>query len=200
MKHIILTAFCAALLAAGSSTAMAQNNLEVQKNQAAGAQNKADVQQTQAERAKHRAEVQAEQARRARRSGNPNAAVQAQQAQQAKHAADVQARQANTTQGAANVQKRQVQNLKAYQRNARAPRRIRIGVYNRPAGWYSHRWVYGERLPRGWFAANYYINDFLSIGLVAPPYGYQWVRVGNDALLVDVETGEVVQVDYDAFY
>lgn len=33
-----------------------------------------------------------------------------------------------------------------------------------------------------------------------PPYGAIWVRVGNDALLVDRDSGEVITVQYDVFY
>jgi Ni/Co efflux regulator RcnB len=34
-----------------------------------------------------------------------------------------------------------------------------------------------------------------------PPWaGYEWVRYGNDALLVDVDTGEIIRVEYDIFY
>jgi Ni/Co efflux regulator RcnB len=32
-----------------------------------------------------------------------------------------------------------------------------------------------------------------------PPAGYEWVRVGADALLVNTATGEVLQVEYGVF-
>jgi Ni/Co efflux regulator RcnB len=32
-----------------------------------------------------------------------------------------------------------------------------------------------------------------------PPAGYEWVRVGDDALLIDVNTGEVLQAEYGVF-
>ncbi|MGH6871793.1 MAG: RcnB family protein [Rhizomicrobium sp.] len=91
-------------------------------------------------------------------------------------------------------------NVRAYRRNFRAPRRYHWGTYRRPQGWYAHRWVYGERLPRVWFGRDYWIGDYVSFGLIAPPDGYEWVRVGDDALLVDVDTGEVLQVEYGVFY
>ncbi len=74
-----------------------------------------------------------------------------------------------------------------FRANIRAPRRFHAGVYVRPTGWYSHRWVYGERLPRNFFARNYWLLDFAAYGLIAPWDGYEWVRYGNDALLIDVE-------------
>jgi Ni/Co efflux regulator RcnB len=36
-------------------------------------------------------------------------------------------------------------------------------------------------------------------GLAPPPYGYEWVRNGDDALLIDTNTGEILQVEYDVF-
>lgn len=85
--------------------------------------------------------------------------------------------------------------------NIRAPQRFRAPrAYVRPAGWYPHRWVYGERLPRAFFAPDYFIIDFAAFGLLAPWGGYEWVRYGDDALLIDVETGEVIRVEYDVFY
>ena len=85
--------------------------------------------------------------------------------------------------------------------NIRAPHRFRAPkAYVRPAGWYSHRWVYGEHLPRAFFAPDYFILDFTAFGLIAPWDGYEWVRYGDDALLIDIETGEVIRVEYDVFY
>jgi len=90
--------------------------------------------------------------------------------------------------------------LRVYRRNFYSPRRYHWNVYRRPAGWYHHRWVYGEHLPRSWFAHDYWISSFVMFGLLAPPDGYVWVRVGDDALLVDVDTGEVIRVAYNVFY
>lgn len=85
--------------------------------------------------------------------------------------------------------------------NIRAPHRFRAPrAYVRPVGWYPHRWVFGERLPRAFFAPDYFILDFTAFGLLAPWDGYEWVRYGDDALLIDVETGEVIRVEYDVFY
>jgi Ni/Co efflux regulator RcnB len=91
-------------------------------------------------------------------------------------------------------------NVRSFRRNFNAPRRFRFGSYNRPHGWYAHRWVYGERLPYGWYGRDYWIPNFVNFGLIVPPDGYQWVRDGDDALLVDVDTGEVLQVEYGVFY
>jgi Ni/Co efflux regulator RcnB len=84
--------------------------------------------------------------------------------------------------------------------NLTAPKRFHISVaYARPAGWYAHRWTYGERLPRAFFASEYFITDFATYGLMAPWDGYEWVRYGDDALLIDTDTGEVIRTEYDLF-
>lgn len=85
--------------------------------------------------------------------------------------------------------------------NITAPHRFRPAkAYVRPAGWYAHKWTYGERLPRAFFAPDYFILDFATFGLLEPWAGYEWVRYGDDALLIDVDTGEVIRVEYDVFY
>jgi len=88
-----------------------------------------------------------------------------------------------------------------FRANIRAPHRYRFPrPYVRPVGWYPHRWVFGERLPRAFFVADFFILDFAAFGLIAPWDGYEWVRYGNDALLIDLTTGEVIRVEYDIFY
>ena len=89
---------------------------------------------------------------------------------------------------------------RTYQGNFNSSHRYRYHTYRRPHGWYNHHWGYGERLPRGWYGRDYWILDFMMFGLMQPPYGYVWVRVGDDALLIDEETGEVVRVVYNVFY
>jgi Ni/Co efflux regulator RcnB len=93
-------------------------------------------------------------------------------------------------------------NVRSFQRNFTAPHRYHFGaVYSQPHGWYSHRWVYGESLPGGWYGQDYWISNYAMFGLIDPPGdGYEWVRVGDDALLVDTDSGEVVQVEYGVFY
>jgi Ni/Co efflux regulator RcnB len=87
-----------------------------------------------------------------------------------------------------------------FHRAFNATRRFRAPYYQRPAGWYSHRWSYGETLPVAYFARDYWLIDFADYDLPPPPYGAVWVRVGSDALLIDEESGEVITVEYDIFY
>jgi Ni/Co efflux regulator RcnB len=88
-----------------------------------------------------------------------------------------------------------------FRANIKAPHRYHWKrTYVRPAGWYPHRWVYGERLPAIFFAPEFFILDYAAYGLIEPWGGYEWVRYGDDAVLIDLETGEVVRVEYDIFY
>jgi Ni/Co efflux regulator RcnB len=84
--------------------------------------------------------------------------------------------------------------------NVQASRQFHNGDYRQPAGYQSRHWSYGERLPHSYFARDYWLMDYVSFGLFAPPDGLVWVRVGNDALLIDEISGDVVQVDYGVFY
>jgi Ni/Co efflux regulator RcnB len=84
--------------------------------------------------------------------------------------------------------------------NMQATKRFHGGSYRAPQGYQYRHWSFGERLPRGYYDRNYWIGDFLMFGLFAPPSDLVWVRVGNDALLIDRESGEIVQVRYGVFY
>lgn len=91
-------------------------------------------------------------------------------------------------------------NITIRQRNFTAPHRFHIGTYERPRGWYYRRWSYGDRLPSIFFASNFWIPNYVAFDLDEPPPGYVWVRYGDDALLVDRYTGEIVEVEYGVFY
>lgn len=86
-----------------------------------------------------------------------------------------------------------------WQRSYHAPRRFRAPAYRPPSGWYARNWGYGDFLPRGWFGSSYYLN-WGTYGLGLPPIGTEWVRVGPDALLVDIWTGRVLSVYYGLFW
>jgi Ni/Co efflux regulator RcnB len=82
----------------------------------------------------------------------------------------------------------------------RAPHRFRIGVWHAPRGFHYRRFVLGERIPRLLLAPTFYLTAYGTYGLMAPPEGYIWVRVGSDAVLVDRDSGEVIRVVYGVFY
>ena len=87
----------------------------------------------------------------------------------------------------------------AYNHNFVAQNGYHIGPYHGPRGFSYRRWSYGDMLPRVFWGRNYWLTDFWLFGLDVPPMGYEWVRYGPDALLVDVSNGEVVQVIYGRF-
>ena len=85
--------------------------------------------------------------------------------------------------------------------------------------WYNNRWFYGPppahyfgsplyrpgysnwrrggRLPpyySGWF-----VNDYWRYQLRRPPYGYHWIRIGNDFLLVSDRTSLIFDVIVGGF-
>lgn len=78
--------------------------------------------------------------------------------------------------------------------------RYRISPYRAPYGYYVRSWAFGDFLPRTWFGESYWIDDFYAYGLPYPPPGYEWVRVGPDALMVDRYTGRIVQVVRGIFW
>jgi Ni/Co efflux regulator RcnB len=86
-----------------------------------------------------------------------------------------------------------------YHHNFQAARSFRIGPYHRPAGWAAHHWAYGQILPRGYWASQYVLSDYWLFALEVPPAGYEWVRDDDDAILVNVSTGEILQVEYGVF-
>ena len=69
-----------------------------------------------------------------------------------------------------------------------------------PGGWGYQRWGAGMVLPGLFLAPAYYYSDWAGLGLPPPDPGFQWVRYGPDLLLVNVETGQVVDAIYGAFY
>jgi Ni/Co efflux regulator RcnB len=97
-------------------------------------------------------------------------------------------------------QYRQDFNPRHYEVNRDAERRYHWQAYARPRGWYYQRWVYGQVLPTLFWGREYWLDNYVDFGLINPPYGYVWVRDGDDALLVDVESGRILSVSYGVFY
>jgi Ni/Co efflux regulator RcnB len=95
---------------------------------------------------------------------------------------------------------RRTADVSALRGNLQAPRHFQAGAYRAPQGFRSRHWGYGDRLPRAYYARNYWLTNFLIYGLLSPPPGLVWVRVGPDALLIDEYTGEIIRVEYGVFY
>jgi Ni/Co efflux regulator RcnB len=87
-----------------------------------------------------------------------------------------------------------------YQGRYFARERFRFGYYRAPYGFSTRIWLRGDFLPFGYFNDGYVVRDYWSFNLFDPPFGCRWVRVRDDALLVDIATGEVVDAVYDLFW
>lgn len=78
--------------------------------------------------------------------------------------------------------------------------RFHFGYYRPPHGYHYRLWHRGDHLPRAYYGHSYIVYDWHPYRLYAPPYGYHWVRVGNDVLLTAIATGVVLDVIYDIWY
>jgi Ni/Co efflux regulator RcnB len=78
--------------------------------------------------------------------------------------------------------------------------RFQLGFYRAPYGYHYRTWHRGDYLPRSYYGSSYIVYDWRPYRLYAPPYGYHWVRVGNDVLLTAIATGVVLDVIYDIWY
>lgn len=77
---------------------------------------------------------------------------------------------------------------------------FRIGFYSDPFGWNYRRWSVGSFLNAGFYRSSYWLNDPWHYRL-PPAYGpYRWVRYWNDALLVNIYTGQVEDVIHGFFW
>ncbi len=79
--------------------------------------------------------------------------------------------------------------------------RFQISFYVFPRGFAYRNWRVGEYLSYSYYdRARYDLDDYWSYDLYDPPYWAHWIRVGNDALLIDFDTREVIDVVHDLFY
>jgi Ni/Co efflux regulator RcnB len=73
--------------------------------------------------------------------------------------------------------------------------------YRDPFGWGYQLFSIGWRLwPAYYNSSDYWINDPWMYRLPPAPPGTRWIRYYNDALLVDMWTGEVVDVIHGFFW
>lgn len=78
--------------------------------------------------------------------------------------------------------------------------KFHLGFYYDPFGWNYHRYGIGWRLWPSHYGSRFWLHDPWSYRL-PPAYGpYRWIRYWDDALLVNIYTGQVVDVIYDFFW
>jgi Ni/Co efflux regulator RcnB len=75
-----------------------------------------------------------------------------------------------------------------------------FGLYYDPFGWGYQRYSIGWRMWPNYFSSSFWINDPWQYRLPYAPPGTQWVRYYDDAVLVDMWSGQVVDVIYDFFW
>lgn len=80
------------------------------------------------------------------------------------------------------------------------PYRYRADRWVAPPGYAYRRWSYGEVLPWTWWTPRYRIDSWWTYGLPIPPVGFAWVRLGRDAVMVDLWNGRIVQVAFSLFW
>jgi len=77
---------------------------------------------------------------------------------------------------------------------------VHVAPFAYPPGWGYRQWDVGAVLPPVFLSPDYYYPEWAALGLDPPPPGFEWVRYGPDLLLVDLNTGEVVDGVYGVFY
>ena len=75
-----------------------------------------------------------------------------------------------------------------------------VGFYYDPFGYNYRQFEVGYRLTPAYFGQQYWISDPWDYQLPPPPPGAVWVRYWNDALLVDMYSGEVVDAIRNFFW
>lgn len=79
--------------------------------------------------------------------------------------------------------------------------RFHLSPYYSPyRSWRYQRFSIGLFLDSLFYDQRYWIGDPWEYRLPPAPYGTQWVRYYDDVILVDIYTGEVIDVIYDFFW
>lgn len=76
---------------------------------------------------------------------------------------------------------------------------FRLGIYYDPFGYGYQQFNIGYRLAPVYFGEQFWIDPAM-YELPYPPPGTQWIRYWNDAVLVDMYSGEVVDVIHGFFW
>ncbi|WP_235536235.1 MULTISPECIES: RcnB family protein [unclassified Sphingomonas] len=77
----------------------------------------------------------------------------------------------------------------------------RLPRYVAPRWGYSYqRWYPGYRWDPWFYGSSYWISDPWSYRLPAAYGDYRWVRYYDDAVLVDIRTGEIIDIIYSFFF
>ena len=86
-----------------------------------------------------------------------------------------------------------------YRKTVTSTKRYDAAAFVAPSGFTYRRFAVGDHVPSVLLGDSVVLNNYSEYALMSPPSGLTWIRDGQDALLVDVRTGEVIQADYDMF-
>ena len=77
---------------------------------------------------------------------------------------------------------------------------FQLGWYNDPFGWGYQPYGIGWRMWPSYYSRNYWLDDPWQYRLPYAPAGTRWIRYWDDAVLVDLWSGQVVDVVYNFFW
>lgn len=72
--------------------------------------------------------------------------------------------------------------------------------YVYPTNYRPYRWSVGYRMPYQYYSPRGYWIDYRAYRLPPPPYGYQWIRVDRDVVLVELASGLIRDVLFGLFF
>ena len=75
-----------------------------------------------------------------------------------------------------------------------------LGLYYDPFGWGYQPYSIGWRMWPSYYRSNYWLNDPWQYRLPYAPPGTRWIRYYDDAILIDMWSGQVVDVIYNFFW
>jgi Ni/Co efflux regulator RcnB len=76
----------------------------------------------------------------------------------------------------------------------RLPPGLAKKAYGLPPGQAKKMWRRGERMPTSYETQRYYVAQPDRYSLPTAPYGYRWLRVGDEYYLAQTQTGLITQV------
>ena len=77
---------------------------------------------------------------------------------------------------------------------------FQLGWYNDPFGWGYQPYGIGWRMWPSYYSSHYWLNDPWQYRLPYAPAGTRWIRYWDDAILVDLWSGQVIDVIYNFFW
>ena len=77
---------------------------------------------------------------------------------------------------------------------------FQLGWYNDPFGWGYQPYGIGWRMWPSYYSSHYWLSDPWQYRLPYAPAGTRWIRYWDDAVLVDLWSGQVVDVVYNFFW